>query len=60
MIPIGEEVKPKMAVFNHMITGGVSDEAIETATRKTYSGPFRVGRGPMKFVVDDNVSIMNR
>ncbi len=54
------DVEPKMAVFNHIILMGVSDEALETATRKTYSGPLKVGRDLMTFVVDDEVSIMNR
>ena len=54
------DVEPKMAVFNHIIRMGVSDEGIETATRKTYSGPLRVGRDLMTFVVDDEVSIINR
>ena len=38
----------------------MSDEAIEAATRKTYSGPLRVGRDLMTFVVEDDVTIMNR
>ncbi len=54
------DVKPKMAVFNHIIRIGASDEAIETATRKTYSGPLKVGRDLMTFVVEDDVKIMNR
>ncbi len=53
-------VEPKMAVFNHIIRMDMSDEAIEAATRKTYSGPLRVGRDLMTFVVDDDVTIMNR
>ncbi len=54
------DVEPKMAVFNHIIRVGVSDEGIESATRRTYSGPLRVGRDLMTFVVDDDVSITNR
>jgi ribonuclease Z len=54
------DIKPKMAVFNHIIRIRASDEAIETATRKTYSGPLKVGRDLMTFVVDDEVSLMNR
>ena len=54
------DVEPKMAVFNHIIRIGASDEAIETATRKTYSGPLKVGQDLMTFVVDDEVSIMIR
>ena len=49
-----------MAVFNHLALVGVSEEMLVTATRKTYSGPLRVGRDLMTFVVDDDVSIMNR
>ncbi len=54
------DVEPKMAVFNHVILAGVSEEMLVTATRETYSGPLRVGRDLMTFVVDDEVSIMNR
>jgi len=54
------EVEPKMAVYNHIIRVGASDEAIETATRKTYSGPLKIGQDLMTFVVDDEVSIINR
>ena len=54
------DVKPKMAVFTHIILMGVSEETLETATRKTYSGPLRVGRDLMTFVIEDDVTIMNR
>jgi len=54
------DVEPKMAVYNHIIRIRASDEAIETATRKTYSGPLTIGQDLMTFVVDDEVSIMNR
>ncbi len=53
-------VEPKMAVYNHIIRIGASDEAIEAATRKTYSGPLTIGQDLMTFVVDDEVSILNR
>ncbi len=53
-------VEPKMAVFNHIIRVGMSDEAIVTATRKTYSGPLKVGQDLMTFVIDDEVSIIDR
>ena len=49
-----------MAVFTHIILFGMSEKQLETATRKTYSGPLRVGRDLMTFVVDDDVSIMKR
>ncbi len=49
-----------MAVFTHITLLGVSEEGLETATRETYSGPLRVGRDLMTFVVDDDVSIMSR
>ena len=53
------EVEPKMAVYNHIIRVGVSDEDIETATRKTYSGPLKIGQDLMTFVVDDEVCLAN-
>ncbi len=54
------DVEPKMAVFNHIIRIDASDEAIERATRRTYSGPLKVGQDLMTFVVEDDVTIMNR
>ena len=54
------DVEPKMAVYNHIIRIRASDEAIETATRKTYSGPLTIGQDLTTFVVDDEVLIMNR
>jgi len=54
------KAKPKMAVFTHIILMGVSADAIEKKTRKTYSGPLTVGQDLMTFVVDDDVSIIDR
>jgi ribonuclease Z len=54
------DVKPKMAVFNHLILVGVTPKMLEMRTRKTYSGPLKIGQDLMTFVVDDKVSIMNR
>ena len=54
------DVEPKMAVFSHIILLGVTEEGLETATRETYSGPLRVGRDLMTFLVDDIVSIENQ
>ena len=54
------DVKPKMAVFNHLILMGVTPKRLEMRTRKTYSGPLKIGQDLMTFVVDDKVSIMNR
>jgi len=47
-------VKPKMAVFTHIILVGVSEDEIVKKTRKTYSGPLKVGRDLMTFVVDED------
>ena len=54
------DVKPKMAVFNHLILVGVTPKRLEMRTRKTYSGPLKVGQDLMTFVVGDEVSIINR
>ena len=54
------DAKPKLAVFTHIILGGMSEEQLETATRKTYSGPLVVGQDLMTFVVGDDVTIMER
>ena len=55
-----QDAKPKMAVFNHLILVDVSPKRLEMRTRKTYSGPLKVGQDLMTFVVDDEVSIINR
>ena len=54
------KVQPKLAVYTHLLLFGVSEEDLVTQTRKTYSGPLKVGQDLMTFVVDDEVSIMNR
>jgi len=54
------DVGTKMAVYNHVIRVNASDESIETATRKNYSGPLKFGQDLMTFVVDDDVSIINQ
>jgi ribonuclease Z len=52
--------KPKMAVFTHIILLDVTETQLEMATRKTYLGPLRVGQDLMTFLVDDEVTIMDR
>lgn len=54
------KVQPKLAVYTHILLFGVSEEDLVTQTRETYSGPLKVGQDLMTFVVDDEVSIMNR
>jgi ribonuclease Z len=54
------EVQPKMAAFNHMILVQVSDDDLVRMTRKTYDGPLTVGQDLMTFVIDDEVSVLER
>jgi ribonuclease Z len=49
-------VKPKMAVYSHILTFGVSDEELVARTRTTYAGPLVVGTDLMSFEVGDTVT----
>ena len=57
---IFNEVKPKMAVFNHMILLGVSPARLEERTHKIYSGPLVIGEDLMTFVIDDEVTLIKQ
>lgn len=56
--------KPRLAVYSHIVQPGtaaqpsVSDEAIVTATRRTYQGPLTMGQDLMRFVVGAEISTM--
>jgi ribonuclease Z len=49
-------VKPKMAVYSHILTFGVSDEELVARTRKTYAGPLVVGTDLMSFEIGDTIT----
>ena len=54
------KVQPKLAVYTHILLGGVSEKDLVTETRKTYSGPLKVGQDLMTFVVDDDVTMIKK
>ena len=54
------KVQPKMAVFTHILLFGVSEKKLVTQTRKSYSGPLKVGQDLMIFVVDDDVTMIKK
>lgn len=54
------KVQPKLAVYTHIILFGVSEKELVTETRKTYSGPLKVGQDLMTFIVDDDVTIIKK
>ncbi|NRB43144.1 MAG: MBL fold metallo-hydrolase [Pseudomonadales bacterium] len=57
---IFNDVKPKMAVFNHLILLGVSPARLKERTHKIYTGPLVIGQDLMTFIVDDEVSLINK
>jgi ribonuclease Z len=50
------KVQPKLAVYSHILTFGVSDDELMARTRKTYAGPLVVGTDLMSFDVSDVVT----
>jgi ribonuclease Z len=50
------KVQPKLAVYSHILTFGVSDEELIARTRKTYAGPLVIGTDLMSFDVSDAVT----
>lgn len=52
-----DAVKPKLAVYSHIVTRGVAAQDLVKRTRETYSGPLVVGDDLMRFVVGRDVAI---
>ena len=57
---IFQRVRPKLAVYSHIILVGVSVEDLVKRTRATYTGPLVVGEDLMRFVVGDDVAVYRR
>lgn len=55
-----QRVRPKLAVYSHIILRGVSVEDLVKRTRTTYTGPLVVGEDLMRFVVGEDVAIHRR
>jgi ribonuclease Z len=51
------EVKPKLAVFSHLVLRGVSAEDAVRTTRLTYAGPLQLGEDLMRFHVGEQVTM---
>ncbi|MEO8076039.1 MAG: MBL fold metallo-hydrolase [Acidobacteriota bacterium] len=54
---IFSKVRPKLAVYSHIVTFGVPDEDLVSRTRTTYSGPLVVGTDLMSFDIGDAVTM---
>ena len=50
-------VKPKLAVYSHIVARGAGTVDLIRHTRETYSGPLVVGEDLMRFVVGSDVAI---
>jgi ribonuclease Z len=48
-------VKPKLAVFSHIVPPGASD--LISLTRKTYSGPLEIGEDLMNIEIGEKVVV---
>jgi ribonuclease Z len=49
-------IRPKMAVYSHILQFGVTDAETIARTRSTYQGPLIMGEDLMSFDVDDTVA----
>lgn len=50
-------VRPKLAVFSHIVLPGATREDIFPGTRRTYSGPLELGEDLMVFEVGETVTV---
>jgi ribonuclease Z len=57
---IFQRVRPKLAVYSHIILLGVSVEDLVSRTRATDHGPLVVGEELMRFVVENDVAVYRR
>ena len=55
-----QRVRPKLAVYSHIILIGVSIDDLVKRTRETYQGPLVVGEDLMRFVVGEDVAVERR
>jgi ribonuclease Z len=52
---IFSQVKPRLAVYSHIVPGSVPD--VVAHTRKTYSGPLEVGEDLMSFEIGEKIEV---
>jgi ribonuclease Z len=57
---IFQRVRPRLAVYSHIILMGVGVDEVVKRTRASYSGPLVVGEDLMRFIVGEDVSIERR
>jgi ribonuclease Z len=57
---IFQRVRPKLAVYSHIILRAVNIDDLVKRTRTTYTGPLVVGEDLMRFVVGEDVAIYRR
>ena len=50
------KVRPKLAVYSHILTFGAADDELISRTRSTYAGPLAVGADLMSFDIGDVVT----
>lgn len=50
-------VKPRLAVFSHIVYPGATEQDLIPPTRKTYSGPLELGEDLMVIEVGDKVEV---
>lgn len=54
-----DRVKPKLAVYSHIVAGPGGDEEIMTKTLQSYDGPFLIGEDLMRFEIGDEIKIVS-
>jgi len=54
---IFSKVKPRLAIFSHIVWGLKSKEDLIKLTRRTYDGRFLVGQEMMQISIGDNISV---
>ncbi len=54
------QVRPKLAVYAHMVLRDLTFEELVQMTRSTYDGPLIVGEDLMSFQIADEISIVMR
>ena len=52
-------MKPKLAVYSHIVTGPGGDDELSAKTRQAYDGPFVIGEDLMSFEVGDEVRMVS-
>lgn len=53
------KVRPKLAVYSHMVLFKVNKDYIIERTRKTYDGPLEIGEDLMSFEIGDTIKQVN-